>query len=89
MPALIDVPTDSQSQASGPPAAPVEFGRGYEQARLEALALLVPVAEAYLRGHTRSTAGERKLIYGFVQFLETHLDRTSNERSFVAGGLGI
>jgi hypothetical protein len=66
-----------------------EFDCGYERARQDLLASLVPIAEQYLRQDCGHSAEARRDIYGFIDFLERHIERASQSIGYVTGGLGI
>ena len=65
------------------------FERGYDRAMQDLLASLVSLTEQYLN-HQDGRSGEmRRLLYGYVEFLEDHIRRASDEAGYVSEGLGI
>lgn len=65
------------------------FEHGYQRAMGDLLASLVPATERYLRNRDLQGLDARRLIYGYIEFLEAHIQRASSEASYMTGGLGI
>ena len=66
-----------------------EFQLGYEQARKDLLASLVPMTEQYLRKQCQGSAEARRLLYRFIERLEKHIEGAFAESAYVMDGLGI
>ena len=65
------------------------FERGYERALQDLLASLVPVTEQHLRQQGHPSGEARRLVYGYIEFLENYIRRVSEEAGYVSEGLGI
>ncbi|HEY2584681.1 MAG TPA: hypothetical protein VGI81_02825 [Tepidisphaeraceae bacterium] len=65
------------------------FERGYERAMHDLLASLVSVTEQYLIRQDSRSGETRRLLYGYVEFLEDHIRRASDDAAYVSDGLGI
>lgn len=66
------------------------FEQGYEKAMSDVLGSLVHLTEQYLDGRSDSPKAElRRIVYGYVEHLQSHIRHASNDAGFVSGGLGI
>jgi hypothetical protein len=66
------------------------FEHGYQKAMNDVLSSLVHLTEQYLGGRTDDAKADvRRIVYSYVEHLQTEIRRASNDAGYVSGGLGI
>ena len=66
------------------------FEQGYQKAMNDVLSSLVLTTEQYLDGRSDDAKADvRRIVYGYVEHLQTQIRRASTEAGYVSGGLGI
>ena len=66
------------------------FEQGYQKAMNDVLRSLVHLTEQYLGGRADDAKADvRRIVYGYVEHLQSEIRRASNDAGYVSGGLGI
>ncbi|HSZ54535.1 MAG TPA: hypothetical protein VK797_02665 [Tepidisphaeraceae bacterium] len=66
------------------------FEQGYQKAMNDVLGSLVHLTEQYLGARTDDAKADvRRIVYGYVEHLQSEIRRASSDAGYVSGGLGI